>query len=156
MSAVDVIQSLGPENGDVNEGVRCQHAAPGSTRRFKDPNTGVVVEVVRPVVFNDYETNKSSVDISNNRRDNMIGFHDVLKTQRWELGCFVFFLKIVFSAFKHFRDEGEDVLHTTFRWRLVEGLDVHINGIRGGNTGNTMGTREGLDVERSANRLDNI
>ncbi|KAI8327754.1 hypothetical protein BC941DRAFT_249559 [Chlamydoabsidia padenii] len=75
----------------------------------------------------------------------MIGFHDVLKTQRWELRCLAFFLGIVeanaFSAFKHFRDEGEDVLHTTFRWRLVEGLKVHINGIKGGNTGNTMGTR---------------
>ena len=70
------------------------------TRRFID---GHVLSMNRPQVFSEYEVNKGTytvvditnvykplqsctvgaVDTANNRRDNLISFHDVMKSYRW-------------------------------------------------------------------------
>ncbi|SAL99586.1 hypothetical protein [Absidia glauca] len=85
----------------------CGTTIDGNIRRFWDPNGKEWVEVVRPKVFDEYESYKSSVDISNNRRDNMTNFHDVMRTYRWGLRCLSFCLGVTeanaFSVFKYFR-----------------------------------------------------
>ncbi|CEP19776.1 hypothetical protein [Parasitella parasitica] len=58
----------------------------------------------RPQVFEEYEVNKSSVDTNNNRRDDMISFHDVMKSYRWENRFLAFVFGIAeanaYSCFK--------------------------------------------------------
>ncbi|KAL0140909.1 hypothetical protein V8B55DRAFT_1333233, partial [Mucor lusitanicus] len=75
-----------------------------------------------------------SVDVANNRRDNLLNFHDVMCTQSWELRCLSFFLGVAeanaFSAFKLFHPEGSNVVHTEFRWRLAESLKAYISELR--------------------------
>ncbi|ORZ18434.1 hypothetical protein BCR42DRAFT_390558 [Absidia repens] len=96
-------------------------------------------------------TPNGSVDISNNRRDNLTNFHDVMRSQRWELRCLASFLGVAeadaFSAFKYFTPEGEDVLHTTFRWRLAESLKRHIAELREGRRVDPMATRSSSTSE---------
>ncbi|SAL95656.1 hypothetical protein, partial, partial [Absidia glauca] len=142
MPAADIVQALGPEFGSkvfMKSTVPGEHlfvgafrdlkvkalvstcgtTTDGNIRRFWDPNGKQWVEVVRPKVFDEYESNKSSVGVSNNRRDNMINFHDVMRTYCWELRCLSFFLGVTeanaFSAFKYFRVDGDLVGHGEFR-----------------------------------------
>ncbi|RCH82480.1 hypothetical protein CU098_008409 [Rhizopus stolonifer] len=62
--------------------------------RNKKRRDGQVLELRRPQVFDDYEYHKSSVDANNNRKDNMVSFHDVMKTYRWEVRFLSFVLGI--------------------------------------------------------------
>ncbi|CAO3596944.1 unnamed protein product [Absidia cylindrospora] len=109
MPTTDIVQSLGPTYGDI----KCMKSTvpgenmfvvtyrdlkakalvstysttiAGMKRKFRDKE-GTMHEVIKTQVFDDYETNKSSVDVANNRRDNMTNFHDVMRTYRWELRC---------------------------------------------------------------------
>ncbi|CAO3656221.1 unnamed protein product [Mucor hiemalis] len=159
MPVFDMVQTLGTEYGSYKSMVStlpnerliaisfrdlktkaivatCGVTTEGKTRRFRNPDTGEMVEVKHPKVFDEYAENKSSVDTANNRRDNLEGFHDVMRTQSWENRCLSFFLGIAeanaFSTFKHFRVNGDNVLHTEFRWRLAESLKSHIKEMREG------------------------
>lgn len=58
------------------------------------------------------------ISFANNRWDNMISFHDVMQTYRWELRCLSFFLAVAFSACKIFAHDGKDMLHSKFRCTL--------------------------------------
>lgn len=91
-----------------------------------------------------------SVDISNNRRDNLPNFHDVMKTQRWELRCLAFFLGIAeanaFSAYKYFANDGKTLTHTPFRKRLVRSLLEHLDVLNHGHQATPR-------VTRSAHRM---
>jgi len=75
--------------------------------------------MTRPSVFDEYEDNKGAVDTANNRRDNMISYHDVLKTHRWQMRCLSFFLAQAganaSSAFKAFSNDGSETHHHEFR-----------------------------------------
>lgn len=66
------------------------------------------------------------MDISNNRRDNLTSFHDVMKSFRWEIRCLAFFFAVAeanaFSAYKAYAYDGKETLHTKFRWRLAQSL----------------------------------
>lgn len=82
MPMVDMVQNLGTEYGSYKSMVStvpgesmmvvsfrdlkakaivstCGVTAEGKTRRFRDPTNGVMVEVKRPKVFDEYEENKS-------------------------------------------------------------------------------------------------
>jgi hypothetical protein len=93
-------------------------------RRFRDDSDRIVT-IKRPEVFEEYETHKSkkqmchisfsnyliiihigSVDISNNRRDYLTSYHDVISTESWEMRFLGFILGIAFSFYKIFSDEG--------------------------------------------------
>ncbi|SAM00611.1 hypothetical protein [Absidia glauca] len=164
MPAADIVQALEPGNGSkvfmrstvpgeylfvgafrdlkVKALVStCGTTTDGNVRRFWDPNGQAWVEVVR------------SVDTSNNRRDNMIIFHDVMRTYRWELRCLSFFLGVAeanaFSAFKYFRvvvirlsmaNLGGGVV-SRYNERLTESMKKHI-----------MELREGPEMEQRTTR----
>lgn len=117
-------------------------------RRFFDENRRLH-EVPRPQVFEDYETHKSkilqtyeiiiavsiyaiflgSVDTANNRRDNLISFHDVIITERWEMRFFAFLLGIaeanVFSCYKIWGRDGGRIAHGAFKDHLAFALLQH-------------------------------
>ncbi|KAL1935212.1 hypothetical protein VTP01DRAFT_4352 [Rhizomucor pusillus] len=84
--------------------------------------------------LDEYEEHKGAVDTANNHRDNMTSFHDVMKTYGWGMRRLAFFLSIVeanaFSAFKHFRDNANDILHFEFRWRLAQSLLDYVENIQ--------------------------
>ncbi|KAI8076930.1 hypothetical protein BDF21DRAFT_453112 [Thamnidium elegans] len=80
----------------------------------------------RPQVFEDYESQKSSVDANNNRRDNMVSFHDIIKTYRWEVRFLSFVFGIAeanaFSCYKIWGNNAEGILHSDFKCRLTQSL----------------------------------
>ncbi|SAM03017.1 hypothetical protein [Absidia glauca] len=133
MPAADIVQALGPGYGSkvfmkstvAGEHLLCCATTDGNIRRFWDPNGKEWVLVQRCL------TNTSPTKVLlTYRRDNMINFHDVMRTYRWELRCLSFFLGVTevnaFSAFKYFRVDGDLVGHGEFRWRLAESLKDYI------------------------------
>lgn len=84
MPVDDIVQAVGPNYGDMRSMVSttvgdpvfvvtyrdlkckalvstCSTTLPGSTREFRSPSTGEMIQVVRPRVFDDYENNKSKL-----------------------------------------------------------------------------------------------
>jgi hypothetical protein len=63
------------------------------------------------------------VDTANNRRDNLISYHDIISTERWEMGFLGFILGIceanAFSCYKVFADGGDKIIHSTFKDTMV-------------------------------------
>ncbi|KAI8375923.1 uncharacterized protein BYT42DRAFT_614720 [Radiomyces spectabilis] len=95
MPGVDIVALLNDEYGaSTREGKQHFHDQDGNLR-----------EITRPQVFEDYESQRNSVDIANNRRDDLFSFHDVMRTYRWELRCLSLFLGVIeansCSAYKH-------------------------------------------------------
>ncbi|KAG2204322.1 hypothetical protein INT47_009364 [Mucor saturninus] len=90
---------------------------------YKGSN-GQNVTMTRPQVFYDYESHKSSVDANNNRRDNIISFHDIMETYCWEDR----FLRFVFgnseanafSCFKIWGCNRDGLVHSDYKSRLAE------------------------------------
>ncbi|KAG2194116.1 hypothetical protein INT47_003059 [Mucor saturninus] len=141
MPTTDIVQSLGPEYSSslfMKLTVPGEHLFVGAFRDLKKGyqrrKKELMIELYLYISSITTETNKSSVDTSNNRRDNLINFHDVMRTYRWELRCLSFFLGVTeanaFSAFKFFSVGGNDVGHTEFRWRLAESLKCHIKDLQ--------------------------
>lgn len=66
------------------------------------------------------------MDANNNRRDNMISFHDVMKTYRWEVRFLSFVFGIAeanaFSCYKIWGNNSEGILHSEFKNRLAKSL----------------------------------
>ncbi|KAG2190743.1 hypothetical protein INT47_012160 [Mucor saturninus] len=113
----------------------CSRTTNGNIRRFVDPVRKELVEVARPRVFDEYETSKVGKEkYIQNRRDNLINFHDVMRTYCRELRCLSFCLGVTeanaFSAFKFFSVGGNDVGHSEFRWRLAEALKYHVKDLQ--------------------------
>ncbi|GAA5801960.1 hypothetical protein HPULCUR_007419 [Helicostylum pulchrum] len=100
----------------------CSTTSP-STRAHQEVNGR---ELRCPQVFEDYESQKSSVNANNNRRDNMISFHDVMKTYRWEVLFLSFVFGITeanaFSCYKIWGNNAEGILHSNFKCRLSQSL----------------------------------
>ncbi|KAG2191723.1 hypothetical protein INT47_007988 [Mucor saturninus] len=102
----DIIQYLRTERGSYVAMSKSGHNGHNIfTCAFKDKKAKVLnVTMTRSQVFHDYESHKSSVDANNNRRDNMISFHDIMKTYRWEARFLSFVFGIAeansFSCFK--------------------------------------------------------
>ncbi|KAI8082396.1 hypothetical protein BDF21DRAFT_262057 [Thamnidium elegans] len=67
-----------------------------------------------------------SVDANNNRRDNMVCFHDIMKTYRWEVRFLSFVFGIAeanaFSCYKIWGNNAEGILHSDFKCRLTQSL----------------------------------
>ncbi|KAK9762909.1 phosphatidylinositol-binding protein scs2 [Basidiobolus ranarum] len=73
----------------------------------------------------DYDRN-GSVDVNNNRSDNMILFHDVMSTYRWEVRFLSFVFGIAeanaFSFYKIWGNDAEVILHSDFKCKLAHSL----------------------------------
>ncbi|KAI8082391.1 hypothetical protein BDF21DRAFT_398491 [Thamnidium elegans] len=82
-------------------------------KRIGESN-GHVTVISRSDVIDGYETHKSSVDIANNRRNNLTSHHDVISIERWEMRFLGFILGIcevnAFSCYKVFAEDGEKCL----------------------------------------------
>jgi hypothetical protein len=114
-----------------------------STTRLKnyrsvEESSGETGILCRPQVVEEYETHKSkpknnnaknkhfilafpleSVDIVNNCRSNLISYHDVVSTERWEMRFLGFILDIcetnAFNCYKVFAKEGDRIVHNVFK-----------------------------------------
>lgn len=64
-----------------------------------------------------------AVDAANNLRDNLTSYHDVIKTERWEMRFFGFFLGLceanAFSSFRKFHKDGISMGHSSFKDQLA-------------------------------------
>ncbi|KAG2194272.1 hypothetical protein INT47_009682 [Mucor saturninus] len=120
-----------------------------STTRLTSERTflgsgGSLVAIKRPEVVDEYETHKSAVDAANNLRDNMISYHDIISTERWEMRFLGFFLGIceanAFSSFRVFGNGGS-TSHSTFKDTLAWTLLKHCKEL-------VHGTEPNLDDQR--------
>ncbi|KAG2192937.1 hypothetical protein INT47_001301 [Mucor saturninus] len=136
MPSNDVICFLGAERGSHYTAVKQdEHGRPILIRSYID-RSGQQRELRRPQVIDDYEEHKSSVDTNNNRRDNMISFHDIMKTYRWENRFLAFAFGIAeanaFSCFKIWgSNSGNDLLHSDFKSRLAFSLLEKVRSMSG-------------------------
>jgi hypothetical protein len=82
-----------------------------------------------------------SVDTNNNRRDNMLSFHDIMKTYRWENRFLSFTFGIAeanaFSCFKIWGSNAGDLLHSDFKSRLAFSLLEKVRELRNMNVDNS-------------------
>ncbi|CDH55609.1 predicted protein [Lichtheimia corymbifera JMRC:FSU:9682] len=111
--------------------ITCSTTLPGSTvsHVVKENNRSRRVSFQRAVVFDDYNEAKGAIDINNNIRDNMISYHDVIRTNTWQHRSFAFFLAVAeanaFLAWRTFGPENlRGITHFKFRERLASEL-VH-------------------------------
>ncbi|KAG1471349.1 hypothetical protein G6F56_002171 [Rhizopus delemar] len=145
-----IIECLGPERGDhftmtkLNDSEcpilvcvyrdlkpkalvsSCSTSVQSNKYRYYLDRSGNQKQIRPPQVFDDYEFHKSSVDTANNRRDNMISFHDVMKTYRWDIRFLSFTLGIAeanaFSCYKIWGKNNEGMMHAEFKDRLARTL----------------------------------
>ncbi|KAG2193134.1 hypothetical protein INT47_006434 [Mucor saturninus] len=115
----------------------CSTTTP-STQFYQDSNGSVLR---RPQIFQDYETQKSSVDANNNRRDNMVSIHDAMKKYRWEVLATKFGQMMV-----------KRILHAKLKSRLAMSLlhklkDAEI--LSGEQYGAAIVTRNKRNIERA-------
>ncbi|KAG2231650.1 hypothetical protein INT48_008244, partial [Thamnidium elegans] len=103
-------------------------------KRTEESNSHVTV-ISRPDVIDEYGTHKSSVDTANNRRDNLISYHDVISTERWEMRFLGFILGIckanAFSCYKVFAEDGEKMGHSAFKDIFAFRLLKHCEALTG-------------------------
>ncbi|KAK9681223.1 phosphatidylinositol-binding protein scs2 [Basidiobolus ranarum] len=96
---------------------------PPTTQSYQGGN-GQVLHC--PQVFEDYESQKSSIDVNNNHSDNMILFHDVMSTYHWEARFLLFVFGIAeanaFSCYKIWGNNAEGILHSDLKCRLAHSL----------------------------------
>lgn len=80
--------------------------------------------IQRPKVMEEYGKFKGAVDIANNRRDKLPSYHDVIRTERWEMRCLAFFLACAesnaYSSYSEYAYNGKETGHFEFRWKLAQ------------------------------------
>ncbi|KAG2211228.1 hypothetical protein INT47_006348 [Mucor saturninus] len=112
----------------------CSTSMPSNVPHTYKGSNGQSVTMTRPQVFHDYESHKSSVDANNNRRDNMISFHDIMKTYRWEVRFLSFVFGIAeanaFSCFKIWGCNRDGLVHSDFKSRLAHSLLVKVKSMK--------------------------
>lgn len=82
------------------------------------------------------------MDAGNNLRDNLTSYHDIIKTERWEMRFFGFFLGLceadAFSSFRTFNIDGSSMSHSAFKDNLAFEMLEHCQRLKSGHTSGVL------------------